>query len=109
DYVPYLSAGTVNAGTHIISQWAMVSLIARANYSYDGRYLLTATVRRDGSSRFGLNNKWGTFPSFSVGYNISEESFMEPVHFVNNLKIRASYGLAGNNQIGNYAHIGLLT
>jgi len=109
DYVPYLSAGTVNAGTHIISQWAMVSLIARANYSYDGRYLLTATVRRDGSSRFGQNNKWGTFPSFSVGYNISEESFMEPVRFVNNLKIRASYGLAGNNQIGNYAHIGLLT
>lgn len=107
--VTYLSAGIVNAGTHILSEWSLLSVLGRINYSYDSKYLFTATVRRDGSSRFGGNNKWGTFPSFSIGYNISEEPFMESVDFVNNLKMRASYGLSGNNQIGNYNHIGLLS
>lgn len=109
DYVTFLSAGTVNAGTHYISEWSMLSMISRVNYSYAGKYLFTATVRRDGSSRFGTNNKWGTFPSFSVGYNLSEESFMKSVKFINNLKIRAGYGISGNNQIGNYTHIGLIS
>lgn len=109
DYVTYLSAGTVNAGTHYISEWSMLSMISRVNYSYDGKYLLTATIRRDGSSRFGANNKWGTFPSFSAGYNLSEEPFMKPVKFINNLKLRAGYGISGNNQIGNYTHIGLIS
>ncbi|MCF6331902.1 MAG: SusC/RagA family TonB-linked outer membrane protein [Draconibacterium sp.] len=84
NYVTYLSAGTVNAGTHTLSQWSMLSLIGRVNYSYAGKYLLTATVRRDGSSKFGLNNKWGTFPSFSFGYNISEESFMKSFNVFQN-------------------------
>lgn len=106
--VTYISAGLVNAGTHIESEWSMLSLMGRANYSFKNRILLTATVRRDGSSRFGANQKWGTFPSFSVGYNLSEEAFMKKINFINNLKIRASYGLSGNNQIGNYNHIGLL-
>lgn len=109
DYVTYLSAGTVNAGTHYISEWSMLSMISRVNYSYAGKYLFTATVRRDGSSRFGTNNKWGTFPSFSVGYNLSEEAFMKSVKFINNLKLRAGYGISGNNQIGNYTHIGLIS
>lgn len=109
DYVTFLSAGTVNAGTHYISEWSMLSMISRVNYSYAGKYLFTATVRRDGSSRFGTNNKWGAFPSFSVGYNLSEESFMKSVKFINNLKIRAGYGISGNNQIGNYTHIGLIS
>lgn len=109
DYVTFLSAGTVNAGTHYISEWSMLSMISRVNYSYAGKYLFTATVRRDGSSRFGTNNKWGTFPSFSVGYNLSEEAFMKSVKFINNLKIRAGYGISGNNQIGNYTHIGLIS
>lgn len=109
DYVTFLSAGTVNAGTHYISEWSMLSMISRVNYSYAGKYLFTATVRRDGSSRFGPNNKWGTFPSFSVGYNLSEEAFMKSVKFINNLKIRAGYGISGNNQIGNYTHIGLIS
>lgn len=108
EYVPYISAGIVSSGTHQLSEWSMVSLISRFQYSYDDRYMLTATLRRDGSSRFGKKNKWGTFPSVSLGYNISEESFMESVDFINILKIRASYGVAGNNQIGNYAHIALL-
>lgn len=109
DYVTYLSAGTVNAGTNYDSEWSLVSLLGRVNYVYDGKYMLTATVRRDGSSRFGNQNKWGTFPSVSVGYRLSEEKFMQNLDFLSNLKIRLSYGEAGNNLIGNYAHIGLLT
>ncbi|MDR1370661.1 MAG: TonB-dependent receptor [Dysgonamonadaceae bacterium] len=108
DYVTYISAGTVNVGGNSNSEWSLVSLLARANYVYDGKYMLTATVRRDGSSRFGSKNKWGTFPSVSVGYRVSEESFMKPVTFISNLKLRISYGESGNNLIGNYAHIGLL-
>ncbi len=108
DYVSYLSAGIVNAGTHIKSEWSMMSFISRFNYSYKSKYLATATFRSDGSSRFGSKNRWGTFPSFSVGYNISEEPFMKSLSAINNLKIRASYGLSGNNLIGNYAAIGLL-
>lgn len=109
DYVTFLSAGTVNAGTHYISEWSMLSVISRLNYSYNSKYLLTATIRKDGSSRFGANNKWGTFPSVSLGYNLSEEGFMKQIKVINNLKFRASYGISGNNQIGNYTHIGLIS
>ncbi|WP_229312028.1 SusC/RagA family TonB-linked outer membrane protein [Larkinella punicea] len=108
DYIPFLSGGNVNAGNNFISEWSMLSMLARVNYTFNGRYLLTATVRRDGSSRFGANHKWGTFPSFSLGYRLSDEPFMAGLTFVNDLKIRASYGTSGNNLIGNYAHIGLL-
>lgn len=109
EYVPYVSAGIVNAGTQIVSEWSLLSWMARANYSYAGKYMFTATIRRDGSSRFGANNKWGSFPSFSVGYNIAEEDFMKDVSWLSTLKLRASYGVSGNNQIGNYTHIGLLS
>ena len=108
DYIHYLSAGTINSGTHLKSEWSMVSLLARANYVYDNKYMLTATVRRDGSSRFGANQKWGTFPSVSVGYRVSEEPFMQNFRALSDLKIRASYGVAGNNSIGNYNQIALL-
>lgn len=108
DYVHYLSAGTINSGTHLKTETSMVSLLARANYVYDNKYMLTATVRRDGSSRFGTNNKWGTFPSVSIGYRISEEPFMKSIKALSNLKIRASYGVAGNNNIGDYRHLALL-
>tara|TARA_R110000751_G_scaffold93282_2_gene182254 strand:- start:22826 stop:26059 length:3234 start_codon:yes stop_codon:yes gene_type:complete len=107
--VPYISAGIVNAGDQIISEWSLLSFMGRVNYSYDSKYLFTATIRKDGSSRFGSNNKWGAFPSASVGYNISEEGFMDSIDFINNLKLRASYGISGNNQIGNYNQIGLLS
>lgn len=109
EYVKFISAGIVNAGTQTISEWALLSMMARLNYSFDSRYMFTATIRRDGSSRFGNNYKWGSFPSISVGYNLSEENFMEEVDFISNLKLRASYGISGNNQIGNYTHIGLLS
>lgn len=109
EYVPYLSAGIVNSGTQMISEWSLLSWMARANYSFNGKYMFTATIRRDGSSRFGANHKWGAFPSFSVGYNLAEEDFMKDVTWLSNLKLRASYGISGNNQIGNYSHIGLLS
>jgi TonB-linked SusC/RagA family outer membrane protein len=109
DYVTYLSAGVVNSGTHYVSEWSMMSFLARLNYAYKGKYLFTGTVRLDGSSRFGTNNKWGTFPSVALGYNISEEDFMKSLDFITNLKLRLSYGISGNNQIGNYTSLGLLS
>ncbi len=86
-------------------QWSMVSVFAKANYTYDRRYLLEATVRRDGSSRFGEGNKFGTFPSIGAGWNIHEETFMKSLSKqVNEFKLRASYGLLGNENIGLYKY-----
>lgn len=83
--------------------YTTVSQMGRANYTYDSRYLFTFTVRRDGSSVFGFNNKYGTFPSVALGWNISRESFMEKSNeWMNNLKLRISYGKAGNEAIGVY-------
>jgi TonB-linked SusC/RagA family outer membrane protein len=88
----------------------LVSFFARANYSYDGKYLLTATVRRDGSSRFGENNKWGTFPSASAAWKISGEEFMDASKgWLDNLKLRAGYGVTGNQDgIGEYKSLSIL-
>lgn len=88
----------------------LVSLFGRVNYGYDSRYLLTATVRRDGSSRFGNNNKWGTFPSASVAWNVSNESFMESSKgWLTNLKFRAGMGITGNQDgIGEYKSLSIL-
>ncbi|TJZ59925.1 TonB-dependent receptor [Sphingobacterium olei] len=108
DLIPFLAGGNVNAGTNYITEWAMLSWLGRINYSFKNKWLLTGTVRKDGSSRFGVNNRWGTFPSASLGYRLSDEAFMKALSFVDELKIRASYGASGNNLIGNYAHIGLL-
>lgn len=109
DLVETLNAGIVSSASTTAEEWALLSFLARANYSYASKYLLTATIRRDGSSRFGENNKWGVFPSVSAGWRISEEAFMKNISVVNELKIRASYGHTGNNFIGNYDHIGLTT
>jgi TonB-linked SusC/RagA family outer membrane protein len=76
--------------------WTTNSYFGRLMYSYADRYLLTATLRADGSSRVGINNRWGTFPAVSVGWKVSQEKFMENVTFVQNLKIRAGYGATGN-------------
>ena len=73
-----------------------ISFYGRANYSFDGRYMLQATIRRDGSSVFGKNNRWGTFPSVSAAWNITEESFMKDQKIFDNLKLRAGYGVSGN-------------
>ena len=73
-----------------------ISFYGRANYSFDGRYMLQATIRRDGSSVFGKNNRWGTFPSISGAWNITEEAFMKNQNLFSNLKLRAGYGVSGN-------------
>jgi iron complex outermembrane receptor protein len=88
----------------------LISFYARANYGYDGKYLLTATVRRDGSSRFGDNNKWGTFPSASAAWRISSEDFMSSTKdWLGNLKLRLGYGITGNQDgIGEYKSLSIL-
>ena len=77
------------------------SFLGRINYDYKGKYILTATLRADGSSRFGINNKYGYFPSFSAAWQIGSEPFMQTIEQISNLKIRAGYGLTGNQDIGN--------
>ena len=109
DNITTLNAGTMYALTSDESEYSMISYLGRINYVYDNRYMLTTTLRSDGSSRFGRNKKWGTFPSVSLGWRISQEKFMQDVKPVSDLKIRASFGISGNNRIGNYSAIGLLS
>jgi TonB-linked SusC/RagA family outer membrane protein len=90
------------------SEWGIASLFGRINYDYAGKYLVTFNIRRDGSSRFGEDNRWGTFPSVGVGWRITEESFMQNNGLFDELKVRASWGITGNqNGIGNFASLGL--
>lgn len=84
------------------SDWALISYLARVNYGYANRFLFTLTARRDGSSRFGPNNKYGFFPSGAVAWRVINEKFMQDQQVVSDLKIRTSYGLTGNQAIGNY-------
>ncbi|PXX21315.1 TonB-linked SusC/RagA family outer membrane protein [Arenibacter sp. ARW7G5Y1] len=86
----------------------LLSYIGRANYSYSDKYLFTASFRADGSSRFGEDNKYGYFPSVALGWRINNESFLEDSQTVSNLKLRASYGMTGNQEIGNYNSLVLL-
>ena len=83
--------------------WALMSYMGRVHYSYDNRYFLTATFRADGSSKFGADNRFGYFPSFSTAWNVSNESFMQDVPWISMLKLRLGYGLTGNQNIDAYA------
>jgi TonB-dependent starch-binding outer membrane protein SusC len=96
-----LALGT-NLSNSFLGENTLASFFARVNYQYNNRYLLTATMRADGSSRFGENNKWGYFPSGAVAWRVSEENFMKNVKSVSDLKLRVSYGVTGNQEIGNY-------
>lgn len=87
------------------SYYTLASYLARVNYSYQDKYMLSASVRRDGSSNFGPNHKWGNFPSVSAGWNIAEEAFMKNVTPVNSLKLRASWGQLGNDAIGAFGYL----
>ena len=91
------------------SSWSLVSLIGRLSYDYQSRYLLTASLRRDGSSRFGSDSRWALFPAVSVAWRAGQESFMQSVKGLDELKFRASFGETGNNQIGDFASKSLLT
>ena len=86
-----------------------ISYLGRLNYNYDGKYLFSASLRTDASSRFGENNRWGTFPSVSVGWNIAKEAFLSDVSYLSNLKIRGSWGMAGNDKIPDYSYSSSLT
>jgi TonB-linked SusC/RagA family outer membrane protein len=109
DLVHTLNAGTPTSSVSDEQEWSLLSYIARANYSFKNKYLLTATIRRDGSSRFGSDNKWGYFPSASLAWKLSEERWLKNVYWLSSLKLRASYGVTGNNQIPNYGSIALLS
>lgn len=102
--VPYLSAvgGQVTDGSSDEYKWSLVSYLGRVNYNYKSRYYVTASIRTDGSSRFGAQNKYGVFPSFALAWRMSDESFLKNLSFLNELKLRTSYGETGNNNIGNY-------
>jgi TonB-linked SusC/RagA family outer membrane protein len=102
------AATTASSFSSTASEWSLLSNIGRANYTYDSKYLLTATLRRDGSSRFGKNTKWGYFPSGSLGWRMNEEDFMKSISWIDNMKLRLSYGVTGNNLIPNYGSVGLL-
>ncbi|MFC5625446.1 SusC/RagA family TonB-linked outer membrane protein [Algoriphagus winogradskyi] len=86
------------------TEYALISYVGRINYDYAQKYLISASIRRDGGSRFGPDNKWGTFPSLSVGWRLSEEGFMQGLNAVSDLKLRASYGETGNDRIGDYVY-----
>jgi TonB-dependent starch-binding outer membrane protein SusC len=90
--------------SHYISDWALVSYFGRANYSFQDKYLVEASFRVDGSSRFGVNKRYGVFPGLSLGWRVSQESFMENIPLISDMKLRAGIGVTGNQDgIGNYA------
>jgi TonB-linked SusC/RagA family outer membrane protein len=94
--------GSPDGSNNGIDKWSMMSYIGRVNYNYSNRYLFSAAIRADGSSRFGKDDRWAAFPSVSVGWIASEEGFMKGISTISLLKLRASYGVVGNNNIGNY-------
>jgi TonB-linked SusC/RagA family outer membrane protein len=101
----YLSAASsydVTLGS--ASEWAMLGYLGRLNYSYESKYLMSASIRRDGSSKFGTDYRYGNFPSFSLGWNVSNEKFMQGVPYLTNLKLRGSWGQIGNDRIPLYQY-----
>ena len=112
DYIQTISGGTVTKGYSEKSQWSIASYLARVQYSFSGKYMLSGAIRTDGSSRFGKNNRWGYFPSASAAWRITEENFFKEqtaLSFINDLKLRLSYGVTGNFQIGNYEHLATMS
>jgi TonB-linked SusC/RagA family outer membrane protein len=108
DRTQSLSAATRTTSTSNEFGWSLLAYFARANYSYNEKYLFTASFRREGSSRFGANNKYGNFPAFSAGWRISEENFFPKTSWITDVKLRGSYGITGNNAIGNYSSLSVL-
>lgn len=115
----YFSFHNMSAGSALTSGKAsmrsskqsnkLVSFFGRVMYNYAEKYLLSASVRYEGSSRFGKNNKWGTFPAVSLGWRITQEDFMHDIHWLDDLKLRVGFGVTGNQEISNYQSLALLT
>lgn len=101
---PVSSLNTLLGGNEFAS--GLISYMARLNYAFKDRYLLTATIRRDGSSRLAKGNQWFTYPAISLGWNISDEDFMLKYHWINNLKLRAGYGITSNQAVAPYSSLG---
>jgi TonB-linked SusC/RagA family outer membrane protein len=108
DAIQTLNAAALITGGTNADSWALASYLGRVNYAYKDKYLLTATIRRDGSSRFGPNNRWGSFPSFALGWDMAKESWLASSQTISRLKLRASYGIVGNDQIGNFTYLSQL-
>lgn len=108
DQIKTVNGGIITGGSEIAEEWSLVSSLARANYVFKDKYLVTATIRSDKSSRFGFDNQTGVFPSLSVGWRLNQESFLSSLETFNELKLRASYGVTGNFEIPNYGAIGRL-
>ncbi|QPH38708.1 SusC/RagA family TonB-linked outer membrane protein [Pedobacter endophyticus] len=108
DVVQTINAATVVTSGADVQKWRLLSYLARANYTFADKYILSAAIRRDGSSRFGQQNRWGVFPSGSIGWRLSKESFFPNIPQIDDLKLRGSFGIAGNNSIGNYTAIPLI-
>ena len=102
------SAAVIDVPSSSYTEWRLLSFLGRANYSYDGKYLATATFRMDGSSRYSKGSKWGTFPSAALAWKISNENFMKSVKPISNLKLRAGYGVTGSTAISAYSTVNLL-
>ena len=102
DLVPFLGAASIRSATSYEFGWSLLAFLSRVNYSYKDKYLFSASYRREGSSRFGVKNKYGDFPAASIGWRVTEEPFMPKSTWLNDLKLRASWGVTGNNDIGNY-------
>ncbi|CAM3480109.1 SusC/RagA family TonB-linked outer membrane protein [Aquirufa ecclesiirivi] len=100
-----IARGGTNSG---VQEWSLTSYLARLNYNYKGKYLFNAAIRSDGSSRFGANNRWGTFPSVGAGWVVSDEAFMSELPVVSFMKLRGSWGIIGNNNLGNYTSYALI-
>ncbi len=117
DLTPFLQQGAIRSSSSYQYGWGLIAYMARVNYAYRDKYLLSASFRREGSSRFSEGYKYGNFPSASVGWRVSGEEFMSGVSWLNDLKLRASYGKTGNNdipsvfgnQVGNYVSLPFLT
>lgn len=106
DDISWVSAATViDGGSSNTTSYALLSQLARINYNFKQKYFISGAMRRDGSSRFGADSRYGNFPSISTGWIVSREKFMENVRAIDFLKARFSYGITGNNNIGNYTHI----
>lgn len=108
DLVPYLGAAILRSSNSTEAGWSLLAYLGRVNYSYKDKYLFSASIRREGSSRFGAKNKYGDFPAASIGWRVTEEKFMPSFSWLSDLKFRASLGRTGNNNIGNYTSLSFL-
>ncbi|MEO5997320.1 MAG: TonB-dependent receptor [Chitinophagaceae bacterium] len=108
DIIQTLNNAIINPSTSTQTKtgWGLISYFARVNYAYKDKYLVAASFRTDGSSRFGSENKWGYFPSVSAAWRVTKESFMQNIDAISELKLRASYGVTGNFNIGDFQYLG---